>query len=411
MTQRMARPRYWSSIVIGVVIIAVIFTLLPLAGVFGTEFPASQQRLYRYADQLHTGNGLVFNPDERVLLVASPVYILMLALLEIIFSTATASAILYIAAAMIGAFSLFRLAHRAGLVELPSAMLTGVFLIVSPFLHQIDSTLYIAATVSLVALEMAFSRKWFLTGLILAIGILCNPSASLLTIPLLVLASNEENGLQFLLAVIVPLLTAGVGLRLYYGPGWLQGLLMLSPDFHPDSRLWIIWLPSIAVATYGWYKHRRNAVVVLCGTWIALYIFIFEALLHIGPVQQNLFIVGPMLILIFLSLETVAFTLRLIATSVLFLVIALILFRANTDRPPISAASDLENSVFGVEASSYLRSKSPLSQSIIAFDGSLQPDVKTMIERGDIQSMLVRYAPDVLSLKAVDGVSADDLSL
>jgi hypothetical protein len=47
---------------------------------------------------------------------------------------------------------------------------------------------------------------------------------------------------------------------------------------------------------------------------------------------------------------------------------------------------------------------------LVAFDGQLQPDLKRMIERGDVRSALVRYAPDVLVTSTVTEISPEKLA-
>src|SRR5436190_1511884 len=81
---------------------------------FATLLPDSRQLLYRYAEQFRAGNGLVFNAGERVLLLPSPAEMILLAALLTVFSVRVASLILYVLAAAIGVYSLFRIAQRAG---------------------------------------------------------------------------------------------------------------------------------------------------------------------------------------------------------------------------------------------------------------------------------------------------------
>src|SRR5258708_13221550 len=59
----------------------------------------SRQVLYRYAEQVRAGNGLVFNPGERVLLLPSPIEMILLAAFSPVFSIETASIILFPVAA------------------------------------------------------------------------------------------------------------------------------------------------------------------------------------------------------------------------------------------------------------------------------------------------------------------------
>src|SRR5207248_1528305 len=60
-------------------------------------------------------------------------------------------------------------------------------------------------------------------------------------------------------------------------------------------------------------------------------------------------------------------------------------------------------------ATLYNMSNTP-KQNIISFDGQLQPDLKRMIERGDTQSILIRYAPDMLIVRDFERISIKDLT-
>ncbi len=418
MAQGSAKLSYWSSIVIGVVIVAAAFLMLVYTGVGLSAASATAQIISRYVDQFRAGNGFVFNPGEQVLLVAAPVYILMLTLVRTVFDAQTASALLFAIATLISAFTLYRLARRAELGNVQSIFLMVVFLCVSlpwygtfALFQEPDPTLPVAITFALVAVEIALSSRWTLAGIILAFGILCNPSAALVAAPLLLIASEKDGGQQFLLALLIPLAVAGIVLRLYYGPGWLDGLLLSASNFRVESKLWVVWLPSAVIAAYGWYKHRANPVAALCGTWIVLYLLISGALLHRILGWNDLLVIGPLLLLIFLGLEAIPFIFIAVGTGILF-VVALLASNPVVDffGSPFTIPSAKALVIGADSVPEALVSRPTSAQSIVAFDGRLQPDVKMMIERGDIQSMLVRYAPDVISIEGGGRVSADDLS-
>src|SRR5258708_32026076 len=156
MTQDVARPSYWSSIVIGVVVVIAVIAYLIITVSWADAYGSTQQILDRYIDQLHAGNGLVFNPGERVLLVASPMYLLMVAVLRVVTSTTAADAILFTIAALVGAFSLKRIARQAELRESSSILLAVFFFIVSVFesmlLTFFDPSVYVAFVFALITL-------------------------------------------------------------------------------------------------------------------------------------------------------------------------------------------------------------------------------------------------------------------
>src|SRR5258708_2161195 len=209
MAQRRTIVDYWPSIVVGIVIVAFLafwtFVLPP------GDLPVT---LARYVDQVHAGNGLVFNLSERVLLVASPAYLSIIALLNVAFSSSTANGIVFVVVTLIGAASLNLIAQRAELSKVASTLLIILFLSLSPFVSAVDPPLYVSAMLSLAVFEIALKGRWRLAGLLLAFAVLCNPSAVLLTVPLLLVASDKATGLRFLSALLIPLIIVGFALRM-----------------------------------------------------------------------------------------------------------------------------------------------------------------------------------------------------
>src|SRR5258708_4322615 len=150
----------------------------------------SRQILYRYAEQVHAGNGLVFNPSERVLLLPSPIEMILLAAFSTVFSIETASMILFAVAGIIGNYSLFRIAQRAGFSVLAAGLVAVLFSCMLSLLHVADETLPLAAAMSLLALKFALEDHWTWSGITLTIAVLCNPEALTLAPALLILAGD-----------------------------------------------------------------------------------------------------------------------------------------------------------------------------------------------------------------------------
>src|SRR5690242_1210767 len=94
MADRGTRHIDWAWIVVGIVLVAFsvfwLHSALPIR-----SFPFI---LARYVDELRAGNGLVFNPGERILLVNSPAYLIIIAFLSLIFSPPTAFVIIFVVA-------------------------------------------------------------------------------------------------------------------------------------------------------------------------------------------------------------------------------------------------------------------------------------------------------------------------
>src|SRR4051794_36378949 len=71
-----------------------------------TLLPDNRQILYWYPGELISGHGLVFNPGQRVLLIAAPLYMLAVAVLAGLFfltNIAQASEWVFILALVVGA--------------------------------------------------------------------------------------------------------------------------------------------------------------------------------------------------------------------------------------------------------------------------------------------------------------------
>src|SRR3954463_15865679 len=72
--------QFW-PLVIGLVAFFVLANLKPAFALL----PDNRQILYWYTGELLSGNGMVFNPGQPVLLIAAPAYILMTAALATFF--------------------------------------------------------------------------------------------------------------------------------------------------------------------------------------------------------------------------------------------------------------------------------------------------------------------------------------
>src|SRR5258708_5875072 len=115
MTQRSANLGNWFSKLISLLLIAVLFLALIYTSAGPASGSATAQIIARYVDQFRVGNGLVFNPGDRVLLIAAPLHIILVAVLRTLFDAQTASALLFAIAILISSFTLYRLARRAEL--------------------------------------------------------------------------------------------------------------------------------------------------------------------------------------------------------------------------------------------------------------------------------------------------------
>src|SRR5687767_230167 len=106
--------RNWPTVLFVIVVVAA-WAALALIRPPLSQIPDNRQILYWYAAQLRSGNGLVFNPDERILLIASPAYMLLLAgsgSLLALSDVAQSAEWLFLIAVGVGAVSLYRIARR-----------------------------------------------------------------------------------------------------------------------------------------------------------------------------------------------------------------------------------------------------------------------------------------------------------
>ncbi|MEP7286270.1 MAG: hypothetical protein ABI947_10935 [Chloroflexota bacterium] len=392
------------------VALIVLFAVDPLVG----YLPDSRQVIYRYADQLRAGNGLVFNAGERVLLVASPAYMLLLALLSMIppLTSLAAAKIVFALALAFGAYSLFRLARRAGLNAPAASLVAILFACAPPLFGGIGTAFPLASALCLVSLDLAFSDRWRWAGVVLALATLCSPEAALLVLPLLFLASSKNTTIRYFLAFSLPLAIAFIALRLYYGSDFWNGLLIFKTVLSLNNGFGLGWLPIAGLAIYGWFRQRANPVVAVCGTWAALYVLVMLGLLRNSIDWQYAPIIGSLLLLCVVGLQSAGITFSRTSAAIYATLVAVVVLVAIVLSPRIATPSASTNSgvVLGImSASDALKVPNQANESFIAFDGQLQPDLKTMIERGDVQSSLIRYAPDVLLTTPTGRIRPTDL--
>jgi hypothetical protein len=368
--------------------------------------------VYRYAEQFRAGNGLVFNAGERVLLVPAPLYMFALGLAAQLFP---ASGISTLATAIFGislgisALALYWIARHARLSDELSIVTSVLFVLAWPFWLGMGTANATAAMFCFVALVLARTTHWQAAGVVLTCGILTAPESALLGIPLLFMAANHRKGIRFFAATVLPLLAAVLLLRIYYGPSLWDGLLLLKnndPDSLQTTWLALVALPILLLAGWGWFKNRAHSIAAVLGAWATLYLLVIGVLLHGEGRTSYLFISGAIPVLLFLGLKHLRFKWRW-ATPLSGLVVSAAIL-AITYFEVVSAMplnSGRENNMgelssgqsIGISSATQLAElDASASQSIISFDGQLQPELKAMIERGDIQSALIRYVPDAI---------------
>src|SRR5437899_1331570 len=167
--------RHWPAIVL-VIVVAGAFSVLALVKPPFSQIPDNRQILYWYAAQFRSGNGLVFNPGEHVLLIAAPAYMLLLAVFGSVFAVlnvAQSAEWLFVAALALGAISLYRVARRADLSATVASLVAILYGIAWPLWLGVGTALPIMTGLSLLALDMALESRWRLAGLVTCLAILC----------------------------------------------------------------------------------------------------------------------------------------------------------------------------------------------------------------------------------------------
>ncbi len=401
-------------------VIPLAFVLLPAAVPPARAAPADQQVLGWYAAELRAGNGLVFNPGQPVLLIASPAYMLLLAAVQSIAGdTSPVSILVFVAALALGANSLFRIARRTGLSYGAASLVAGLFALAWPLWLGVGTALPLMTALCLIGFDLALADRWTLAGLVFAAAALTSPEALLLALPILLLAVNKRAIWRFGLALLVPLALAVIGLRLYYGPALWEGLLILksgsSSSF--ETQLYLIFtIPTFILAIWAWYRQRASPIVAVCGAWIGLYLAVFIGILGLSAASQLSPLAGPVLLLAIVGTRNIKVRpiVSYVFVSLPSMLLVFLLFPpiGSRDFFPPESPPQLPDavSVGTPSAGLALDLRQSPDQVMISFDGQFQPDVKTMIERGDVQSALIRYAPDCLVIRGVSRVTAKGLA-
>jgi hypothetical protein len=379
--------------------------------------PDLRQVIYRYVEQVRAGNGLIFNAGERVLLVPSPAYMLVLAGLATLLSPLsvsvfTASQILFALSLALGAASLLGLATYAQLSRFTGITVAVIYCLAWSLWDGIGTAFPFASGLCLLSTLVVLRQQWRSAGIIAAIAVLCTPEAAIFSLVLIAYAANINSAGRFVASFGIILIAATVVLRLYYGPRWVDGLFILRDNATSNSLVdgttLIIAVVLSALAIWALIKRgRADSVVGLLGTWLIVHIAIFAVLLRVGVVWHYSLIAGPLALLALIGLRELpvirfryGFELGSAALAVATTVITVLHLTSATEKPSqLAIAQDVKTIGFG-STSLALATAVPITQSVIALDGQLQPDLRSLLERGDTQSMLIRFAPDIVMLNA-----------
>ncbi len=358
--------------------------------------------LSRYAAQLQAGNGLVFNPGERYLLIFAPLYMLLEAI--------SSPAILFVAATVIAGTTLYRLGRRLGLRRGFAFAAAAIYVLSAPLWMAYATAFPLMTALVLVALELILGARWSLAGLLIGLATFCSPEALILGVVLLIYALQRGKGWPFALPLIAVLGAGGAGLAAYYGPTLWDGLLTLKRSHDSTNQRLIAWVFMGALGLVAWlagYRERTRPEIALLGAWIGLYALIVGVLLRDIDGWRFLPVVGVGALLGGLFIQKYRLALIpavLIAGGSFGLLWADRAALPSSDARATYGASGA--SVGVIAKAEALLAVIPPATPITLFNGEFQPELKKMLERGDERGVLIRYAPALL---VGDGAWDEDL--
>ncbi|MCC7207506.1 MAG: hypothetical protein IT323_09375 [Anaerolineae bacterium] len=354
-----------------------------------------------YAASLRAGNGLVFNPGERVLILFAPLPMLLLAV--------SPPGVLMAIAAALAAGSLYRIVRRHGDTAFWAGVGALLIALSLPLWHSERTAMPLLTAFSLIGLELALLRRWSAAGVACALAALCGPEALAGGVVILLFAAGKGGAPRFALGWLAPLLTALIGLIAYFGADFWEGLLrfrLVLPTQPSGQAALLFLLAVLLLAAERWQMALRRTgdweprdAVLLGFAWaafVALIVLLTDGLnsaWRFAPAAVTAMLV---VWLGWRSLPTRRVALGGIAVlaSAAFLVTDL---RATDSLNAILLPGGAQSLALESSVLTPLIRKSP-DQSLIALDGALQPELRRMVERGDRRSVLVRYAPDVIGL-------------
>ncbi len=424
-----------------IAILLILLALLIAVISYSTADGFNMSRIvYRYAEQFRAGNGLVFNAGERVLLMSSPLYLLVLGALAALFPAAdipTLGLVIFVLSVVVGGIAIYWIARRANLSILASALAALLYILIWVLGLGMRAAYPAASMFTLLAFSFALNERWTVSGILLACAALSGPEAIILAFPLVMMASTKGRGLNFMAAFVLPLLIAVLVLRAYYGTFFWDGLLLPKEGSQPVNQ-WQWALPlTLGLALWVVALREANPVLNMCIAWIALHVFVIAGILRAESPGSFGIIAGPILLLVIVGARltsplrfaealplsangegeprgtTIAaagngMPISISLLSIVILVVAVLLLHPTVDAQP-SIIPPAQVRTIGITV--------PLSnvkvlpqQVIVAFDGQLQPELKAILERGDVQSALVRYAPDIIVIGNTGRLRARDLS-
>ncbi len=378
-------------------LVALAALLIGLVGApFFANLPDDRLILARYAAQLRETGWLVFNQNERLLLMPAPLPMIAQAYLgaELTFALSLA----------LGAACLYALGAAMALTRAFRLLAAGIFALGCPLWVGAGTPYPPMAALALLGLLLAMRSAQRAAGVAFAAAALCGVEALLLVALMILYAAREGKAWRFLQTFAALFGMALLLLWLYYGNFW-EGLLTFrrAAPLPVDSPSLPLLGLLIGAALVPWWQARQQPPVALLGAWIALYLGVLGGVFRLA----DGFAYAPVLpVAILLASQLFQ---RTPIASVLGIGVAVgasvIALNSAMTAQPSPSAPPLPSEARSVALPSkdaLLLGVWRLDQRLIALDGTLQPVLRRFIERGDLNSALVFYAPDVLGLASAE---------
>jgi arabinofuranosyltransferase len=386
---------------------------------------------YRYADNIISGNGWVFNPGEMINATTSTLYPLLLAGLGLVMPFPAAGFLISAISLSVALLLIADLLRSNGMTR--AAIRFPLLFLANPLAHAgMGMETFLTLALLMAALKLYLNNRLHWSALVMGLAVLSRPDAVLFAAVLFadyVIRTRRlpvVAGLIFVLPVIPWLIFA----QLYFGsvlPStlfaktvqtgmgfWGHGLLFLQGIQSMISPLW--FLPTVAAVYYlavnrSWLSCRLIRLIL---AWAVLYVFAYGIVLNppAYPWYYAPLIVGWALILS-LALSKVKH-LHLLALLVL-----LITYQAvSVSLSPYTSSARAEvyreaalwlndhasegDTVAAVEigALGYYYQRGKIIDSL----GLVTPDVVQSLARGDNNWFIHHYQPDYIITQTGGGI-------
>ena len=419
---------------------------------------------YRYARNLASGVGFVYNAGEPVLSTSAPLYALLLAALALFkIDPPVASLIVGSIATFTGSALLYRLGLRSR--HAAPAAIGAVLLATSPLVWMatgMESSLYLA--LALGAFNATADRRWRIAGLLAACAALVRgdgllvmgliglaefverqriPWRSTLTAAALILpaviVATAAYGSPFPATLRAKVQQASLGITGFFpGARFPDGIARLAAAYFEQSWLYILALPLIAL---GLAQSRAQRWAWLILAWGALQMIGYTAL-GVAPYRWYYIPLLPALcLLVGLGIAAIAQPAPHRLRSALTLSLACIMLTAQArsiweihrSTDPSIPRSELigidalpeTSALIYRQVGTWLRDHSPSDSSVgvmevgvigytaerrmIDYLGLLQPEVAAALGRRDIYWSIPHTLPDYLVLTSINPLYNYDL--